>query len=47
MVMQVYNPSIQEAEAGRAKVQGQPGLHSDTLSLKTKNIKELSMRGPD
>lgn len=28
--MQTYNPSFQEAEAGRAQVQGQPGLHRGT-----------------
>jgi hypothetical protein len=31
-----YKPSTQETEAGRCQVQGQPGLHSDTLSQKTK-----------
>jgi hypothetical protein len=34
MVAYVLNPSTQEAEAGRSWVQGQPELHSDTLSHK-------------
>jgi hypothetical protein len=29
-----YNPKTQEAEAGGSRNQGQPGLHSETLSLK-------------
>jgi hypothetical protein len=29
------NPSVWEAEAGESPVQGQPGLHSETLSLET------------
>jgi hypothetical protein len=36
MVLHTYNPSTWEAEAGRLRVQGQPGLHSETLSLKKK-----------
>jgi hypothetical protein len=32
MVAQPVIPAIQEAEAGRLKVQGQPGLHGETLS---------------
>jgi hypothetical protein len=27
-----YNHSVQEADAGRLRVQGQPGLGSETLS---------------
>jgi hypothetical protein len=36
MVEHAYNPSIQEVEAGKLKVQSQPGLHIQTLSQKTK-----------
>jgi hypothetical protein len=46
MVEQTFNPSIQEAEAGRSlisrtaclfyRVLGQPGLHREILSRKTK-----------
>jgi hypothetical protein len=28
-----YNPSTQEAEVGGLRVQGQPGLHSETLPI--------------
>jgi hypothetical protein len=34
LVMQTCNPSTLEAEAGRLRVQGQPGLHSDSLTQK-------------
>jgi hypothetical protein len=36
----VYNPSIWEAEAGRSQVQGQPELHSKTMSQKKKKKKK-------
>jgi hypothetical protein len=44
-----YNPSPREAEAGRSQVLGQPGLCSETLSLKTllpslnKKFKKISV----
>jgi hypothetical protein len=34
VVVHTYNPSIWATEAGRSQVQGQPGLHSETLSEK-------------
>jgi hypothetical protein len=34
MLVHAYNPSIQEAEAGKLQVQGQPELHNKTLSQK-------------
>jgi hypothetical protein len=34
IVVHAYNPSTRETEAGGWKVQGQPGLHNETLSLK-------------
>jgi hypothetical protein len=34
-----YNPSTQEAEAGGSQLEGQPGLHSETLSQKTNKKK--------
>jgi hypothetical protein len=37
VVVHSCNLSTQEAEAGGSLVQGQPGLHSETLSLKEKN----------
>jgi hypothetical protein len=36
MVVHTYNASTEKAEAGRWRVQGQPGLHSQTLSQKKK-----------
>jgi hypothetical protein len=33
----VCDPSTREAEAGRSQLQGQPGLHSKTLSQNNKN----------
>jgi hypothetical protein len=33
------NPSIRDADAGGLRVQGQPGLHSETLSPKNKQRK--------
>jgi hypothetical protein len=32
--LHAYNPSTLEAEAGGSQVQGQPGLHSETLFQK-------------
>jgi hypothetical protein len=34
MVVHTCNPSTQEVEVGGLKVQGQPGLHNESLSLK-------------
>ena len=40
-----FNPSTQEAKAGRVPIQGQPGLHSKTLSRNTKQgIKGTQLR---
>jgi hypothetical protein len=36
VVVHAFNPSTQEAEAGGLQVQGQPGLHSETLPHKNK-----------
>jgi hypothetical protein len=36
-VIHPYNPSSQEVETERSQVQGQHGLHSETLSEKKKN----------
>jgi hypothetical protein len=36
MVIHASNPGTWEAKAGRPQVQGQPGLHSKTLSYKRK-----------
>jgi hypothetical protein len=36
VVVHAYNSSIQEAEAGRLWVRGQPGIHNETLFLKKK-----------
>jgi hypothetical protein len=36
MVVHTYNPSIQETEAGGSQVCSQYGLHSQTLSQKSK-----------
>jgi hypothetical protein len=33
-VVHICNPSIQEAEARRSQVQGQPGLHREMLTPK-------------
>jgi hypothetical protein len=38
MLMHIYNTSIWEAEARELQVQGQPGLHSETLFQKKKTI---------
>jgi hypothetical protein len=35
MVVRACNPSTREAEAGELRVQGQPGLYSETLSQNT------------
>jgi hypothetical protein len=37
MVVQAYNLSNQEAEAGGSQIQVQPGLHNKTQSPKSKN----------
>jgi hypothetical protein len=34
MLVHTYKPSTWEAEAGELQVQGQPGLHRETLSQK-------------
>jgi hypothetical protein len=39
IVVQAYNLSTWEAEKGGAQVQSQPGLHTETLSQKTKQNK--------
>jgi hypothetical protein len=36
-VVQAYNPSTWEAEAERSRVQGQPELHSESISKNCKN----------
>ena len=36
MVLHICNPNTQVAEAGRLWVWGQPGLNSETMSLKEK-----------
>jgi hypothetical protein len=36
MVVPTCNPSTKDTEAGRFRAPGQPGLHSKTLSPKTK-----------
>jgi hypothetical protein len=41
MVTPAYNPGTREAEAGGPQIQGQPGLHRETLSKKKKKKKEL------
>jgi hypothetical protein len=35
VVAHTCNPSMQESEAGELQIQGQPGLHCETLSQKT------------
>jgi hypothetical protein len=42
-MVQVYNPNTQSAEKGGSWVQGQPRLHSETLSSKTKQ-KQIKRR---
>jgi hypothetical protein len=37
MMVNAYNPNIQEVEARGSSVQGQPGLQSETLSQKAKH----------
>jgi hypothetical protein len=54
MVAHTFNPSTWEAEAGgflssrpawsTESVPGQPGLHRETLSLKTKKIKNKNKK---
>jgi hypothetical protein len=36
------NPSTKEAEVGESEVQGQPGLHRETLLQNNKNKKSLA-----
>jgi hypothetical protein len=38
MVAYIYNPSAQEAEAGRSRVQAQPRLHSEIFVAKTEGV---------
>jgi hypothetical protein len=40
VVEHACNPSTQEAEVGGCQIQGQPGLHSKTLSGKKKKKKD-------
>jgi hypothetical protein len=40
VVVHAFNPSTWEAEAGGYRVPGQPGLHRETLSRKTKQNKK-------
>jgi hypothetical protein len=40
IVMQASNPSTQEAKAAEIQVQGQPGLHIETMSQKKKKKRE-------
>jgi hypothetical protein len=39
MVVPAYNPSSQDVKAGESQVQGQLGLHSETLTQKRKRGK--------
>jgi hypothetical protein len=39
VVVHAYNPSTREAKAGGSFVHGQTGLHSETMSQKTKQNK--------
>jgi hypothetical protein len=41
------NPSTQEVEAGGLRVQGQPELHSETLSQKQNKTKSCLFEGPE
>jgi hypothetical protein len=43
MVVYIYNPNNQEAEAAESRDWGQPGLHSKTLSQKTKNEPKIGI----
>jgi hypothetical protein len=40
LMAHIYNPNIQEAEAGGSQVQGQPGLHGETLSQQNETKQE-------
>jgi hypothetical protein len=40
MMVYTYNPNTQEAEAEGSQVQGQPWLHSKTLSQKQNKTKK-------
>jgi hypothetical protein len=44
MVAHTCNPSIWEAEAGGMRVSGQPGLHSETLSVSKRDRGEKERR---
>jgi hypothetical protein len=46
MVANTCNPSTGEAEAGGSQVQGQPGLHSKTLSQQNKTNKKKKLKVP-
>lgn len=41
VVAHAYNPRTWEPEAGRSRVQGQPGLYCDTLSQKQHFVTSL------
>jgi hypothetical protein len=41
MVAHNCNPSFWKAETGGSQVQGQPGLHSETLSQNNNNKKDV------
>jgi hypothetical protein len=43
VVVHTYKPSTQQAEAGRSKVQGQHGLHSENMSRKEKEKQEITL----
>jgi hypothetical protein len=45
MVAYVYNLSTQEAKAGGSQVQGQTGLHSETLSQNKQTKKHKRLPG--
>jgi hypothetical protein len=40
VVADAYNPSTRDADTGGFRVQGQPGLHSKTVSLKKRKEKK-------
>jgi hypothetical protein len=48
MMAHICDPSTREAERGGSRVQGQPGLHSETMfQNKTKQIKQYFKRKKD